>query len=389
MRILGLASGVLAAAVSGVVLVGSGCQQSGSIPPPPVPVKERAMTETPGPTTQKGVNDPETLAAKMRELVAQMEASTRPTGGEVPKVSEPPPPVAEKPNSSAKPSGVQFVEPTTQPATPPVAVTPPPTTTNPPAVTVTPPTGPGESQATPNSPSSPTIQTIPTPTLTTELDSAIKERIARDPRDVPSILDGQLLAYLKDQPTPNVAALSGLPAEDREIISAVMDALVNFKLTMKADPNAMYAAKVKPLADMSERLRTRADLNVPVMTFCSDIRFFGIYDPVPAMLSSRSDTRTYLYYEVQNFTSRFTTDTRMWETRLTQQLVLYDASGRVVWQDRVQSLVDNCRSKRNDFFVRSQLRLPPVAAGRYLLKLTLTDLNVGRVTESTLPVDCR
>lgn len=386
-----LAGGVLISMV-GVV----GCQGDAAIPPPTVQVPPPKMVETPGTAIQKGVNDASAMAAKMQQYTEEMGAASRPSGSDQPLVTTPPvvtsPPVATTPEApTTLPSAAQFVEPRPTPGTSegsaqvaPSATTPPPPTTpssppSQPAVVAN-----AADAATTNLPSggAPHLN-IP---LTSDLDSAVKERIARDPRDVSAALDGQLLAYLKDQRVPNPAALSSLPPEDSEIVSAVVDALVNFRQQVRNDPNLMYSTKVKPLADLAERMRNRADLAVPVMQFCSEIRFFGIYDPVPPVLSSRSETRTFLYYEVANFTSRFG-ENRMWQTQLSQQLVLYDASGRVVWQDRLQSLADNCRSKRNDFFVKCPLRLPPMPPGKYVLKLTLTDMNVGRVTEASLPLE--
>jgi hypothetical protein len=220
------------------------------------------------------------------------------------------------------------------------------------------------------------------------VESTVADRLARDPRDVSAALDAQLLNYLREKPAPDAAALAALPTEDRELISAVLDALVNFRAGVRADPNATYAAKSRPLADLADRVRLKSDLAVPVLTFASAATGFGVYEPSPATLSPRGNTSAILYYEVANFTSRLN-DRKLWETRLTQQFTLFDATGKQVWQDRLQSITDTCRNRRTDFFMGLPLRLPAVPAGKYTLKLTLTDLNVGRVAEGVLAVESK
>jgi hypothetical protein len=214
---------------------------------------------------------------------------------------------------------------------------------------------------------------------------------------VSAALDAQLLSYLRNQPTPDAAALSQLPKEDRELISAVMDALVNLRATVRADPNSPYSSKVRPLVELSDRLR-RADLKVPALVLCSEVRAFGQYRPVPApALSSTMGTTPLLYYEVANFTSVQQGGAggngggggEQWTTRLSQQLTITNDRNLVVWQSPVQVITDTYRSKRTDFFVTAKLSLPVFPAGRYTLKLTLTDLNSTQLTEAVEGVESK
>ncbi|MFN4243944.1 MAG: hypothetical protein ACK4PI_12005 [Tepidisphaerales bacterium] len=220
------------------------------------------------------------------------------------------------------------------------------------------------------------------------VEAMVARRVERDPRDVSAQLDAALLAYLREEPTPNASAIASLPQEDREIIAAAIDALVNFRAGVRSDPNMMYAARVRPFAEMSDRLRLRSELAVPVVAMASRVDSFGVYEPMPQVISPRSETVTVLYTEVANFTSRLT-ETRQWETRLSAELGLFDASGRRVWSFRPPLKVDLCRNRRTDFFISYLVRIPPQPPGRYVLKVTVTDENVGRVAEGLLPLESK
>lgn len=223
---------------------------------------------------------------------------------------------------------------------------------------------------------------------TTGVEALVARRVERDPRDVSAQLDAALLAYLREEPSPNAAAIAGLAQEDREIIAAAVDALVNFRAAVRSDPNLMYAARVRPFAELSDRLRLRSELAVPVVAMASRVDSFGVYEPMPQVISTRSETVTVLYTEVANFTSRLT-EQRQWETRLSAELGLFDAGGRRVWSFRPPLKVDLCRNRRTDFFISYLVRIPPQPAGRYVLKVTVTDENVGRVAEGLMPLESK
>jgi hypothetical protein len=370
-------------------------------------VQERPLEVTAPPPGSKP--DPSAVAARVEAHVRDV-STTRP-GGDIVRITDPTPtptptppptPAPTPPTSTPTPTAAETA-PTSQapisptaPTSPPAAVFVEPTPTPAPgqtSITV----GPRASAAPAQPPPSVAVTTDApaameqprSPTgVTSDVEQAVGGRLSRDRRDVSAALDAQLLAYLQEKPVPDPAALAELPAEDRELISAVMDALVNLRATVRSDPNAMFAAKARPVAELSERLKLRSDLSVPVIAICSDIRSFGVYEPAPQVLSPRGETNTRLYYEVANFMPRYT-DKRMWETRLQQQLTLFDVAGRAVWSDKMQAITDLSRNRRQDFFIQSPLRLPPVPAGRYTLKATIQDLNASRVAEAVLAFESK
>jgi hypothetical protein len=78
---------------------------------------------------------------------------------------------------------------------------------------------------------------------------------------------------------------------------------------------------------------------------------------------------------------------KTWETRLTQEIVLYGELGQVLWRDKTNSMVDCCRVRRTDFSMARPLRLPAtLAEGKYILKIAVVDQVASKVAESTIPV---
>jgi hypothetical protein len=196
--------------------------------------------------------------------------------------------------------------------------------------------------------------------------------------------------FVEGQPVPQMGAMSGLHAEDRELLSAILDGLSNFRSVIKTGDNVLLEAKARPLLDMAERLRTQAELNIPSVALCTQVQSFGVFKPLDAStLVAGVDHQVIVYCEVQGFQSQLTPDSQ-WQTKLSQEMTLYTETGQPVWPDKSdpQSVIDLCRQHRHDFFVAKLVTLPgSLSAGKYLLKVTVTDEEANRVAEATTPVE--
>jgi hypothetical protein len=210
------------------------------------------------------------------------------------------------------------------------------------------------------------------------------------PRDLGNQLDYQLLRFVRDEPAPDLSTVSGLTPEDREIVSALIDGISNFRNTVRADSNLMLSRKIQPLLDMDDRLRAKAELTIPTIALCTRVDSFGVYRPVTSMrFAAGHENEVIVYCEVSNFNS-VQNDDKMWETKLNQEMTLYTESGMAVWpQDSDKQLfVDTARTRRHDFFVPRRLKLPSeLTIGRYLLKVTITEPDTNRMAEATTPLE--
>jgi hypothetical protein len=238
-------------------------------------------------------------------------------------------------------------------------------------------------------PAQPTNRPAPLATAGSDpLEDRLSRRVKDYPRDPSVHLDYQLLEFLKDEPTPQLGALSTLPPEDRELVTAILDGLTNFRNALRADNNMLLSRKVKPMIDMADRLRSQADLTIPTMQLCTRVNGFGSFDPVePARFVAGIDNAVIVYCEIANFTSNLN-DKQLWETRLTWDMTLYAAENSInVWSDKAETVGDFARNRRHDFFVRKAITLPKaLSTGRYLLKSTIVDTQSNRVAEATVPL---
>lgn len=352
----------------------------------------------------------EELAAKRAAANAQIAAAT--TGPRQPAKSTPAPgPVASpnsNPPSTANPSAVDFGAPRgqlpdsaanappsagtpTAPASDPAAVSAPAPTAPAPSVTLTPPR-----TDVPFNKDTPAVNTTlingqpPRLPATDELANKLARQINDYPHDVSAHLDWQLLQFLQGQNVPQLSPLSVLQSEDRELLTTLLDGLTNFRTGLRTDNNMLLSRKIKPLLELSDRLRTQAELSVPVVALCTDVKGFGVYEPLdPARFKAGAEHKVIVYCEVENFASLLDEQKR-WQTKLTQEVVLYtEQNGLEVWRDKtpIRPIIDYSRNRRHDFFIVKMIRLPAnLTIGRYLLKVSVVDQQVSRVAENTAPI---
>jgi hypothetical protein len=219
------------------------------------------------------------------------------------------------------------------------------------------------------------------------LEYRLQKRARENPHDIAAQLDLQLYAMLNDDPSPELAAVTLLPHDDREMINTLIDGLTDFRSAVREDQTMLQAKKIRPLIEMAERLRSQADLAVPTVALCSRVVGFGEYTAItPARFPAGRESKVIVYCEVENFESK-KVDADMWETRLTQQVTIFTDTGQYVWADKPRGIVDQSHRRRHDFYAYELLRLPAdLTIGRYLLKVTITDENAGKVAEETVPV---
>lgn len=219
------------------------------------------------------------------------------------------------------------------------------------------------------------------------LAARIAQRLRENPGDVPAHFDHQLFRFLAEEQTPDLGALSTLPSEDRELLTALIDGLSNFRSALRGDTNMLHSRKVRPLLDMAARLKSQAELWIPTIALCSRVKGYGVYEPMNARFVAGAAHEVLVYCEVANFASQ-QNEQGIWEVKLSQEAVLYKDNGHRVMSNRRESTVDRARNRRQDFCVAQRLVLPAnLPIDRYILKVTVTDEQVKRLAEATIPIE--
>lgn len=242
-----------------------------------------------------------------------------------------------------------------------------------------------------STPSQPATRPAPTALPTDAYEAKLRQLVVDYPHDLGNQLDYQLLRFSRDEPTPDLATVTKLSEEDSRILTALMDALNNLRNATRGDGNVMFERKIAPLLELSDRLRSRAELAIPTVALCTSVKSFGVYDELPSQrfVAGSPTNDALVYCEVANFTSTLN-DKKMWETRLRQEMVLYTETGLEVWPENSNAtlFVDQARNRRHDFFLARRIHLPPaLTIGRYVLKVRLTDEQSNRVAEASLPIE--
>jgi len=180
------------------------------------------------------------------------------------------------------------------------------------------------------------------------------------------------------------------PMMNREVFDAFADLAGHLHRAL-TDPLGRWDDALAASAAMHHAVSAAADLRIPTLLLCREVRSFGNYEAMPAdrFLAGQSN-RTIVYCEVENFVSRLN-DNGLYETTLATRVELFDAvSGASVWSQEQPAIVDACRRRRTDFFVAQRAVLPAtLAEGRYVLKMTVEDTLAGRVSEQTLDLEIR
>jgi hypothetical protein len=220
------------------------------------------------------------------------------------------------------------------------------------------------------------------------LEDRLSKRVRENPRDLAAEFDYELYQLLNDESSPQLASISQLPNEDKELVAAVVDGVSNFRTGVRQDANMLLSKKIRPLLDMSDRLKSQAELSVPTVALCKRVDGFGKYEPVdPVRFPAGRENATIVYCEIENFESHMN-EKRLWQTQLTQQVTLFTETGMLVWSDKTRPVTDECRNRRHDFFLYDLVKLPGnLTIGRYLLKVSIEDRLAHRVAEATVPVE--
>jgi hypothetical protein len=234
--------------------------------------------------------------------------------------------------------------------------------------------------------------TQPAAAVSSDLGNRLNQAASQNSENVEAQLNHRLYRFLSEEPAAGDEDLAKLSPEDRDLVTAITQGLTKFRAITRGTPDATMGEKIQPMLEMADALRDRANLTVNNLTLCDSVERFGIYEAIAsASFPAGKDTPAIVYCEVENFHPRQTAE-GMWETKLKYELAMYSEASpsKVVFSKPATPVIDRCRTRRRDFFLADNITLPKkLAAGRYVLKVTLTDEQAKKVGEATLPVEIR
>lgn len=180
-----------------------------------------------------------------------------------------------------------------------------------------------------------------------------------------------------------------MPGQARRILASLAHVARELKSVARnpATPGDMALESVNRLREV---VAERADLTINTVAICEKVVTFGVYDEMDANeLIAGTILEAIVYAEIGNFYSE-RTDEGMYRTELATKLEVLESDGDMVWERSEPEIVDECRTRRTDFFVAQRIMVPPtLPAGDYVLKIFVEDKLSGRVAETTRPLIIR
>jgi hypothetical protein len=202
----------------------------------------------------------------------------------------------------------------------------------------------------------------------------------------------RLLSLIGERPEDALEPIPGIDNSEKEFLQKLLWAQVNyFDLTGTPEPDKRATATIEQLDAAIRSLQSRAQLKLKHLALCRQIQTFGNYEPFEKNTFSPGQSAL-LYVEIQNFTSRPTGDGRL-ETLLKSMITIREAppngqagpAGRIVHEIPVGVTPDICRTTRRDYFHNYEFKFPrTLPLGRYVLRLTVTDLHGNKKASESL-----
>jgi len=197
-----------------------------------------------------------------------------------------------------------------------------------------------------------------------------------------------VLAIESDRALPE-RVVQGLSEDEqrrvRDFHGVVRELLAATSRGEAIDPGAlagMLAEKAEPAA------AEVASIRIGEMKLCTSVSGFGVYEPFKkdVFLAGRAN-KMIVYLELDGYTSELGAKGQH-VVRLTQELELYDDAGLVVWRQQPESLRDEARRERRDFFTCQMVELPArLTVGKFYLKARVIDEATGHRAERSIPLE--
>jgi hypothetical protein len=209
-----------------------------------------------------------------------------------------------------------------------------------------------------------------------ELETAVKAH--------PEHLDDQFklrLLYLATGQEEKAAdPISGADPVQTGLLNALFRAVAAGKNALRK-PSERGTPALTAVDELRRLIAQQSPVIIPKVALVTRVNSFGDYDAVnPPRFPAGAGVHVFLYAEVANFRSEPTGDGRL-RTVLNEKVEIFDATGKIIWQQTAAGIEDRVLSPRRDFFVPLEIQLPAeTPAGEYVLKVTIEDV-LGATTD--------
>lgn len=226
------------------------------------------------------------------------------------------------------------------------------------------------------------------------VDSAIKKLEQQRERQLDSNVREEdetrlrLLYLIADRRDDAVRAIASLEPEMQEFWSKQffgLATLLNSELI--ADRSNRLIESKRNFDEAIRRLGESAPLFVRNLAFITSVDSYGAYTPF-SDYHFQPGQAVLLYAEVENFRCKETA--RGYHTSLRSSYEIFDSSRQKVAEHEFSTNEEYCKNARRDFFTVCEFRMPEkLQPGKYVLRLTVADLNGDKAGESSIAFHIR
>ena len=198
----------------------------------------------------------------------------------------------------------------------------------------------------------------------------------------------RMLYLIADRRDDAVRAITSLEPEMQEFWSKQffgLATLLNSELI--SDRSNRLIESKRNLDEAVRRLGESAPLFVRNLAFVTDVQSYGAYTPFDDY-EFRPNEPVLLYAEVENYRCKETA--RGYHTALRSTYEIFDSSRQKVAEHEFSTNEEYCQNVRRDFFTVCEFRIPEkLPAGKFVLRLTVADLNGDKAGESSITFHVR
>ena len=227
------------------------------------------------------------------------------------------------------------------------------------------------------------------PTITAPTEPSLDDAIAVIRKNIsakPTLATALALSLLDgaNATTPDTDLAKNLSEPDQQILTGLLSSLESMK---PASPNATLADRAASLIDAVKKWQSEEDLSLPKLVLATRVDSFGVYTPIDSKFEQGKRHTVIIYCEVANFAAK-KGDDGWFTTHLSQQETLITEDGLLVWRPNAEDVEDRSMNQRHDFYLVKKLTIPEnLAAGKYTLRMSVTDKNTNKISMVSLPIE--
>lgn len=237
---------------------------------------------------------------------------------------------------------------------------------------------PAAAPGSPNQPAEP--GRVQQPVNLSNVISQLEQALEQQPPTPEDVLRLRLLYLAAGMDDKSTAPVNGMDPVQAELLTAIVKTVASTRQSIQQPQNSSTAALT--CADELRRLLgQQLGVSIPRVALVTKVNSFGDYEAIsPLRFKQGNEIHAYVYTEISNFRSEPMDGDRL-HTLVSEQVQVFDAAGKSVWERNEPKIEDVVRTPRRDFFIPFPLHLPAsLPPGDYVVKVTVED-RIGGTTD--------